>query len=230
MTRHIIHTPTGNLKESLSFYTKLGFRVIRSDQPPLVTDGRAVIEINPAPYARAGVKCYKSSWKPEVEELKKETKVTSHERGFLFGDPTGTWFYLMEEEPELPAQTSTGDTGLLGTYAGLSLETTDMTRSAAILRILGFREGDGSEEQGWIAFVSDDGFVISLMKPLSCPHLFFNPSMTYFNGENNLEVIRNIRQADIPITQEITAFNKEGIVDNVIIRDPGGYGFFIFND
>ena len=29
---------------------------------------------------------------------------------------------------------------------------------------------------------------------------------------------------------KITQFNKEGIVDNVIIRDPGGYGFFIFND
>ena len=54
--------------------------------------------------------------------------------------------------------------------------------------------------------------------------------MTYFNGGNNLAVIQDIREAGIPITEEITQFNDRGEVDNVIIRDPGGYGFFIFND
>ena len=52
-----------------------------------------------------------------------------------------------------------------------------------------------------------------------------------FNGkENNPKVIQNIRNVGIPIAEEITTFNKEGIVDNIIIQDPGGYGFFIFND
>jgi hypothetical protein len=54
--------------------------------------------------------------------------------------------------------------------------------------------------------------------------------MTYFNGGNNMAVIGKIRSARIPIAEEITHFNKEGIVDNIIIRDPGGYGFFVFND
>jgi len=54
--------------------------------------------------------------------------------------------------------------------------------------------------------------------------------LTYFNGKQNLEVIEKIRNNAIPITEEITHFNKEGIVDNIIIRDPGGYGFFIFSD
>jgi len=71
---------------------------------------------------------------------------------------------------------------------------------------------------------------VSFMQPNSCPHLFFNPSMTYFNGKNNLPIIAKIREAGIPITEEITHFNQEGIVDNIIIRDPGGYGFFIFSD
>ena len=64
----------------------------------------------------------------------------------------------------------------------------------------------------------------------SCPHLFFNPSLTYFNSGRNPEVIAGIRAAGIPISEEITIFNKEGRVDNIIIRDPGGYGFFLFND
>jgi len=68
------------------------------------------------------------------------------------------------------------------------------------------------------------------MQPYSCPHLFFNPSMTFFNGKENLQIIERIRNLDIPITEEIREFNKEGIADNIIIRDPGGYGFFIFSD
>lgn len=46
----------------------------------------------------------------------------------------------------------------------------------------------------------------------------------------NLAVIKKIRELNIPIVEEISTFNKEGIVDNIIIRDPGGYGFFIFSD
>ena len=69
------------------------------------------------------------------------------------------------------------------------------------------------------------------MNPLMCPHLFFNPSLTYFNGkENNPKVIKRLRELKITITEEITHFNDKGIADNVIICDPGGYGFFIFND
>lgn len=48
--------------------------------------------------------------------------------------------------------------------------------------------------------------------------------------KSNLAIIQKIRDLQIPITEEITHFNKEGIVDNIIIRDPGGLGFFIFND
>jgi hypothetical protein len=35
---------------------------------------------------------------------------------------------------------------------------------------------------------------------------------------------------DIKVEEEITAFNPDGIIDNVILRDEGGYGFFVFND
>ena len=68
------------------------------------------------------------------------------------------------------------------------------------------------------------------MGPCCCPHLFFNPSLTYFNGGQNLPVIKAIREAGIPIAEEITHFNEEGVVDNVVLRDPGGLGMFIFND
>ena len=45
-----------------------------------------------------------------------------------------------------------------------------------------------------------------------------------------MEIIEKIRELNFPITEEITHFNDQGIVDNIIIRDPGGFGFFLFSD
>ena len=88
----------------------------------------------------------------------------------------------------------------------------------------------GDLEKGWAAFANDDGFKLSLLGPGSCPHMVINPSLTYFNSGKNLDVIAEIRGAGIPIAEEITHFNTEGVVDNVILRDPGGFGFYVFND
>ena len=223
-----IHTPTNSLQESLDFYRKLNFRQI-SDHPVLLTDGIALIEVNPDRFARAGVKLRKQTWKDEVALLEMLTVCTKTSDGYLLGEQSGTRIYLAEEEPELnfiPEEKSFGSTGQ---FAGLSLETTDLKRSGAIYEALGFSPFGGSPEAGYVSLTLD-GFAIHLMRPLSCPHLFFNPSMTYFNGANNLSVIEAIRKSGIPIAEEITHFNKSGIVDNIIIRDPGGYGFFLFSD
>lgn len=226
-----IHTPTNNLQNSLDFYQKLQFKTIQHEQLTLVTDGKALIEINPDRFARAGVKMYQSDWSTTVAELEKETAVTKITDGYLLGDPSGTWIYLIEKEVNIDFESSENAFGITGNFAGLSLETTDMKKSAAIWQILGLEKTMGSLEQGWITFQNMAGFGVSLMKPMSCPHLFFNPSLTYFNGkENNPKIIQKIREIGIPIAEEITHFNKNGEVDNIIIRDPGGYGFFLFND
>ncbi|MEL7002015.1 MAG: hypothetical protein AAFN93_04675 [Bacteroidota bacterium] len=224
----IIHTPCPDLQTSLDFYKRLNFEVISASEPTLVSDGQAMIEINPERFARAGVKLYQKDWKDVVTKLEMEVNITPIQNGHLLSDPSGVWVYLLNDEAY-----NTVDAGvsksILGTFAGISLETTDMARSLMIWTTLGFKSS-GSADQSWVSCTAENGMVVSLMKPMSCPHLFFNPSLTYFNGGNNLEVIENIRKAGIPIAEGITHFNKEGIVDNVILRDPGGYGFFVFND
>lgn len=226
----IIQSPTNNLKDSLDFYSSLGFQILSSENPTLVSDGKVLIEINPDRQARAGLKLYKPSWKETVEKLKAITKVIDREGEYVLSDPSGTWIYLMEGQNKLDAELSGIEPSVLGNYAGMSLEMIDIERSKQIWETLGFSVTMGAPEQGWVALANEDGLVVSLMKAFSCPHLFFNPSLTYFNGKNNLAIIEKIRSLNIPITEEITHFNKEGIVDNIIIRDPGGYGFFIFND
>lgn len=226
----LIHTPTSKLEDSLAFYQKLNFKVLPAKDRTLVTDGKAVIEINPDRYARAGIKIFKKKWTKEMSKLGKLTSVIKIDNGYLLSDPSGVWIYLMEGELKLRFKPAKKSFSALGNNAGLSFETTDVVRSSAIWEAVGFKLS-GTPDQGWVSCTHADGMMINIMKPLMCPHLFFNPSLTYFNGkENNPVAIKKIRDLKIPITEEITVFNKEGKVDNVILRDPGGFGFFIFND
>jgi hypothetical protein len=214
---------------SLSFYKKLNFEVLSSN-PFLLTDGKAIIEVNENRFARAGLKLYKPSWKETISEIKKITSVITIESGFLFTLPSGTYIYLIESELKIDFNLSNKSFSILGNFAGMSLETTDMEKSIQILNILEFKKTMGDATQGWVSLTNQDNFTISLMAPNSCPHLFFNPSLTYFNGKENLSIIQKIRDLKIPITEEITHFNKDNVVDNIIIRDNGGLGFFLFSD
>lgn len=225
----IIQTPTNDLQSSLDFYSVLNFTTL-SEHPVLVSDGKTVIEINPDRFARAGIKLFASDWSNIIANLALITKIHTIEGGYLLSDPSGVSIYLMEKISPFNSDLSKIAPSTLGNYAGLSLETTDIERSIKFYTILDFEQSMGSIAQGWIGLTNKDNVTISLMQPNSCPHLFFNPSMTFFNGKDNLKIIEKIKELNIPISEEITVFNPNGIVDNIIIRDPGGYGFFIFSD
>lgn len=226
----IVTTPTNKLENSQDFYEKLGFKKLDAAGQHLYTDGKVIVEINPERHARAGIKLYKSSWAPEVEAVSDLAVANKIKDGYLLSDASGVWIYLIESEPAFKVETAEVSFSGLGNFSGLSLETTDMKRSADIYKALGFTVVFGDDSQPYMSVALDE-FTVTLMKPNICPHLFFNPSMTFFNGkEGNPKVIAKVRELGIPIAEEITHFNKEGIVDNIIIRDPGGYGFFLFND
>lgn len=230
LMKAIIHTPTNKIENSYSFYEKLGFKVISKEKPVLVTDGKAIIEVNPDRFAREGIKLFKTSWAQEVPKLKELTVLIKLPNGFLFFDPSGIAIYLIESDFNFKLSSSDSSYSALGNFAGLTLETADISRSFMIYEILGFTKNMGAVEKGFVGLIGGDDFNIVLMSPLQSPHLFHNPSLTYFNGKKNIAIIKKIRELNIPITEEISTFNKEGIVDNIIIRDPGGYGFFIFSD
>ncbi|MCB0632810.1 MAG: hypothetical protein R2824_23235 [Saprospiraceae bacterium] len=225
-----IHTPTPDLAQSLDFYQRLNFQILQREPFGMVTDGNFLIEINPERFARAGVKLFADSWEDAVNRLEKLTNVHTTGDGYLLADPSNVWIYLIKGVSEWKVEPEGASASTLGNFAGLSLESTDLKRSTAIWEALGFTLSMGSVDQGWVGYQNENGFTVSFMQPNTCPHLFYNPSLTFFNGGNNPAVIKKIREAGIPITEEITHFNKEGIVDNIIVRDPGGYGFFIFND
>lgn len=221
----LIQTPTGSLSNSLEFYSKLKFNIISAEDPVIVSDGKAFIQINPDRYARAGIKLFRSSWKETISKLERLATVVGIDDGYLLTDTSGTWIYLIETPDPMNLQVSKSSHSAIGNYAGIGLETPEVEKSKEIWTTLGFKQDDPN----WPSFTNDDQVTITLYKPNTCPHLFFNPSLTYFNGSDNLEIIEYVRK-HVPVTEEITHFNPDGEVDNIIIRDPGGLGFFIFND
>lgn len=224
-----IQTPTPNLQSSISFYEKLSYSQIKHNTKILFTDGQVIVEINPNRYARAGIRLYKSTWKSEVEKLRPVLSVIDFNDRHLILGPGNLWVYLVNEVLE-PTQSLTDfSQSTLGGFAGIGIETADIKVTDFILSTIGFKGGGDLEKSSYI-FWQYNGFVISAMQPLSCPHLFFSPSLTYFNGKGNLEIIEKVRNLNLPIAEEINHFNDQGIVDNIILRDPGGLGFFVFND
>lgn len=209
--KSVFQTPTPNLEASKLFYKELGFTELSKEKSTLFSDDKVLIEINPDRFARAGLKIFNPIWKETVAKLQKLTSVQKTDDGYLLSDPSGMWVYLIESDKVNSFDLSDTKPSVLGNNAGLSLESTDINLSFKIWQLLGFKTEQGSLEQGWIALRNEENTTVSLMKPNTCPHLFFNPSLTFFNGSKNLSIIEKLKSSDIPITEEITHFNKEEI-------------------
>lgn len=220
----IIQTPTPDIEKSIDFYKKLGFTFLSDKDPVMVSDGKMLIKITQNHFARLGIKLFQKSWKKEIEKLEDLTSIFELENGYVVSDVSGTLFHLIESDQEinLPEQKDT----YLGNYMGLGIETIDLERSAEIIKVLGFK----LVMPEYNVYGRHDGTNLALYKPNQCPHLFINPSLTFFNGKKNLEIIQKLKELKINIIEEITVFNDEGNVDNVIVQDPGGLSAFIFSD
>ena len=225
----IINTPTPSVEQSIKFYSDLNFHCTSISDYHYAISGDLKIRINHERLSRAGMVFYNNDWSEFLNSYGEERAVESKDNRHFIADPNGIILELCNsaDYPTLPDHQSEV---LTGNFSGISIEAFDFKQSIAFWTKLGYKKTMGNEDSGWIAMSNDTPIGISLMKFNMCPHLFFNPSFTYFNSGKNLEVIQRIREANIQITEEITLFNKEGLADNIIIRDPGGFGFFVFND
>ncbi|MEM9408515.1 MAG: hypothetical protein AAGA81_20960 [Acidobacteriota bacterium] len=229
--RTVIHTPTPNLGRSVDYWQALGFRSQGGDERCLLNDAQMEVEIDARRSARAGVRLIQPSWQDEIARLREITPVHEGDDAAIVVDPSGVWIYLSEEggPGDLPPRIANEEPCVPGTFAGLSLETADMKRSACIWEAVGFAVPEDLSA-AWVSCKNDEDFIVTWMAPGNCPHLFFNPSLTFFNSGRNPEIIAILRETGVPLAEEITVFNEEGLVDNVILQDPGGYGMFVFND
>lgn len=223
-----LQTCTPQPAQSKDYFVKLGFKIVDHENYFIAYDSQMKLLIGYDRKTRPGITLLKEDWSLELEAIKRHTRVVTKEEGYFFSDPSGSWYRLIEG-PSLAVPNTTAAC-ILGNFAGISLETLDIAQSLKLTTSLGFELSAGAIDKGWVSCTDQLGNTISLMTPFSCPHMFLNPSATFFNGKENTQIIANIRSLNISIMEEITAFDPKGQVDNVILREPGGYGFFIFND
>lgn len=230
-SKTIIVTATPDISKSKAFYQKLNYQVIPDTERVIFRDGNLIVEVEPNRFARPGLKFYKENWDDVIAELEQLTQVIETDLGLIASDPNGVTVYLVDKKWAESGESDTESAmGLTGNFAGVSIEAVDTGRTARFWETIGYKHKEGDLDSGWATFENNSNVDLSIMKALMCPHLFFNPGLTFFNGTENLKIIEKIKAAEIRVTEEITHFNEDGIADNIIIRDPGGLGFFIFND
>ena len=186
-------TPTADLNQSIVFYEKLGFEIQTLGSRIVALDAQNCIEINPERTARVCIQLHQSNWNKTLLELKSHTPIIKTKEGYLITDPNGIWIKLIVETWDEKI-TSSNYKSLLGNYAGVCIETLEVSKSYEFWNLLSFSSKSKDFSKGWIEMKSEVGDSISLIKAQQCPHLFFNPSMTYFNGSHNLEIIESIKK------------------------------------
>lgn len=222
-----VKTPTPDLARSLDHWRRAGFAPTGAGEG-VISDGQVVIHVDTHRSMRPGVVLTRDGWGETLGALEPFGPV--HEApggGHMVAAPSGTWVYLVEGPALDPA--AEGAEPLLGKFVGLSIESPRVADSRRFWEALGFSWTHGDEAQGWLSLEGPDGG-LSLMRPFVCPHLYFNPGLTYFNGGRNPEILPELRRRGLEFAEEITVFNDRGEVDNVVLRDPGGLGAFVFND
>ena len=227
MSLHV-KTATPAPEKTRDYWRRAGFE---PDSTGLLSDGQVRIEIDEARTARPGIVLRRTDLetvRQALAEFGPQHDLPSGD-GFLIAAPSGTWV-TVQTGPSLPAPTPGESAAPLGSYAGISLETARFEESIRFWQALGFERTAGAEEQGWMSLTSEAAGTVSVMKPFACPHLFFNPGLTYFNSGRNPEILAELRRRGVEFAEEVTAFNERGEVDNVVLRDPGGLGVFVFND
>jgi len=222
-----ICTPTPDPTRSADFYRRAGFTSVDDDAPgDWFTDGAVMVHVDPTRTARVAVVLHGDV--AVREALAERGRVVEHEGRWLAADPSGVFLWLdPEPAPAIPEGTGPAR---VGRYAGLSIEALDPAAVVAFWEAAGWEVANGDAAQGWVLLTRDGCMGISVMGMHACPHLFPNPGLTYFNGGDNPRLIAGLREAGVPIHEEVTVFDDSGEVNNVILVDPGGLGFFMFND
>lgn len=220
-----VTTPAPRPAESLSALARLGFEPV-DGSAGLLSDGAAALAMDGAPAGRLGLRVWRSALAEGAEPWIERQGPVAFEGGRLLQAPSGARVEVLDGDP--PALELSDRGRVLGGFAGVSLESPSLARSLEFWgALLGASLSAGGAEQGWVTARVEGGPDLSFMAPFACPHSFVNPSLTYFNGGRNAEVIADLERRGAPVFEVV---GGDDPAENVILREPGGVGFFVFND
>ncbi|MDX2247396.1 MAG: hypothetical protein SF052_11490 [Bacteroidia bacterium] len=223
-----INLPTESRGRTPQLLKKMGFVPAGRDilGQRLMSDGTVLLRLDEEYEYGAGILYYSEEMiadRPPGKNLRDEEE---SEWSQEWQSPEGVSFILLKASPnEIPKAESVQGTPY-GTFYEVSLMTTDFQASIEWWQKAGFRLTYGNPETSSFVTLSDDLIRIGLYRPGSCPHIFNNPAITYFDS-NMAEKIVAARESGISFAQEIT--NKENVVSDVIVETEEGWHIFLFS-
>ena len=189
-------TCTPDVEDTRRFYNRLQFDEFIDPAGGNVcfTDGRVIIEVAPERTARITL----------VVPVNLETFTDLRPRSadgdddaLLLCDPNGVRVRPLVHAPD--SEAGDGTPSMLGTgFHGFSIEAVDPAATIEFWKTLGLEPISGDLNQGYVTMSAEGAPTVTILKAGSCPHLFFNPGLNYFNSGRNPEVIAAVRNAGNP--------------------------------
>ena len=226
MPQSTLITPTPDLACSVDWWARAGMVPIAShrDGVRVLGAGKLVVEVDPDHKARTALALYGG------KAMDASRKVPTHELAdgrVVTQSPAGVRVVF---SPHAGPGVGDAEAPLFGAFVGLSMETLFVEDERRFWTALGYKVNGGSLEYGYVELVHDLWMPVSALSALACPHLFPNPGLTFFNGANNVAILRRATEAGFTPLQSVDWLGESGIVDNAIYQDPGGLGLFVYSD
>ncbi|MEZ4777610.1 MAG: hypothetical protein R3D00_30830 [Bacteroidia bacterium] len=222
-----INLPIFSRRKTPLLFSKLGFVPLGKDLlgQTLVTDGTVIVRLDEESEYGAGLLYFAETVLPLPVGDSISDEVES-EWAMEWQSPEGVSLTILQtphvEMPNAPKGTPTP----LGTFYEVSLMTTDFDVSVAWWQKAGFSITYGNPATDNFITLSDDMIRVGLYRPGSCPHIFNNPAVTYFDSDMAGKITA-ARELGILYAQEIS--NKDGVVSDAIVETEEGWHVFLFS-
>ncbi|MEZ4829699.1 MAG: hypothetical protein R3C61_25955 [Bacteroidia bacterium] len=221
-----INLPVFFLSKTPRLLENLGFVPLGKDLlgQTLLSDGEVMIRLDAESEYGAGI-LYFSENMPSMPLGQMASDEAEADWAREWKSPEGVSLSMLYATADTVPDYSPAGELPYGKFYEVSLMTTDFSDSLVWWMKAGFELTYGDPETGSFVTLSDGKIRVGLYKPGSCPHIFNNPAVTYFDPSMK-EKIAKAREAGILFAQEIP--DKTGEVVDAIIETEEGWHIFLF--
>ena len=227
-----------DLRQSLQFYDKLGYKQLTGTTSPtqhdaLLTDGMVLLSLRVGSAGKTILTYFAENVAEKVDgferlgvsfDEKHETggKIT----GATLTDPNGLQVDLMQAAPSQVPKLPGRPISKAGQFGELSIETEGVRESLDFWTKLGFEptEQMPAAPDSW-ASIADGLLLLGIYVKGYCPHIIETPSITYFDAEAAGR-IQKLKEEGMTFVQELPG--EDGETGHAVARAPEGQLLFLF--
>lgn len=227
-----------DLKESLQFYEKLGYKQLTGTTSPTqhdaqLTDGLILLSLRVGSAWKATLVYFVENLAERVEGFERlgvsfdeKHETGGRITGATLTDPNGLQVDLIQAEPSQIPKIPGKPISKAGQFGELSIESEDVRKSLDFWMKLGFEPTQymPASPDTW-GSIADGLLMLGIYVKGHCPHIIKTPSITYFDAEAS-QRIQQLKKEEMTFVQELPGENGE--VGHAVAQAPEGQLLFLF--